>query len=553
MIDAIMRAGVQVLISLRYRVRIVGLNEIARRGTRGILFLANHPALIDPVIVMAWLQQRFAPRALADKDQIDRPLVGWLARRIGVRPIPDMTKYGAAARDEIRDAIKQCASLVSSDEIRAIGVTCQRETFVLLDATGTPIRPAILWYDSRATAELEQLRQQLGDTAYHQRTGKQLDITSAVAKMMWLRRNEPQNARNVHRFADVLAYLSQGLTGNLRTPYSGVDTTGLVDLRTHDWVGEHLDICGLDVHQMPALIPPCSPLGTLTPRAAERCGLRNATPVIAAGGDGHCFTLAATLCEPDAATLTLGTSAVLGLTHSEPVTSEAFRTLVACSPGRYVMESVIQCGSATLSWLDQRFIGAECPSLRTADAREQAVADVSPGCDGLLVLPYWRGARVPHNDPLARGVAIGWTDTHTIAHFRRAVMEGMAFEFAQLRQLLDQATGRTSTSLVVGGGGARSDTWCRILADVLDTRVIRPETVELSSLGAALCAVTACAGRSDPHRAAPKLKLSRTVFEPSAENAAQYAELARAYTRIYHSTRDICHHLSGTTSRKEGK
>ena len=108
MIDAIMRVLVQVLISLRYRVRVVGLNEIARRGTRGILFLPNHPALIDPVIVMAWLQ-RFAPGALADKDQIDRPFVRWLARRIGVRPIPDMTKYGAVARDEIRDAIRQCA------------------------------------------------------------------------------------------------------------------------------------------------------------------------------------------------------------------------------------------------------------------------------------------------------------------------------------------------------------------------------------------------------------------------------------------------------------
>ena len=109
MIDALLRTLVKLLISLHYRVRIVGLNRIARRPARGILFLANHPALIDPVILMAWLHHRFAPRALADKDQIDRPFIRWLARRVGVRAIPDVVKYGAAARGEVRDALKRCA------------------------------------------------------------------------------------------------------------------------------------------------------------------------------------------------------------------------------------------------------------------------------------------------------------------------------------------------------------------------------------------------------------------------------------------------------------
>ena len=457
-----------------------------------------------------------------------------------------------SAEDWVRasgQAIRECVASLCPDAVRALGITCQRETFVLLDGAGAPLRPAILWYDSRATAELDELRGQLDVADYHLVTGKQLDITSAVARMLWLQRHEPHRLEQTRCFADVLGYLSLALTGNLRTVHSGVDTTGLVGLATQDWLPEHLRICGLTAVQMPELVAPCAPLGPLTPRAAADCGLPAGTPVIAAGGDGHCFALAATLCEPGAATLTLGTSAVLGMTLTEPVTGAAFRTLLACAPGRYVLESVIQCGSATLSWADRHFLQASTHGVADPELAEAAVAKVPPGSAGLLALPYWRGVRVPHNDPLACGVVVGWREVHTFAHFRRAIMEGMAFEFAQLQRMICDATGRQSSCLVVGGGGAQSDTWCQILADVLNLRVVRPETVELSSLGAALCAFTAHARQADPYSAVKCLELGRDVFVPDSGRLRGYTDLAAVYARLYHSTRDICHQLSGNLAR----
>lgn len=110
LLDAFLRGCVKFLLWLRYRIRVRGLAEVAARGTRGILFLPNHPALIDPIIVMSVLHRDFRPRPLADKDQVSRPGLGWLMRRIRVRPIPDLVAHGPAAREEIEAVIADCVA-----------------------------------------------------------------------------------------------------------------------------------------------------------------------------------------------------------------------------------------------------------------------------------------------------------------------------------------------------------------------------------------------------------------------------------------------------------
>lgn len=118
MLDALLRLIVQGLLSLRYRVRLTGLDAVRARGRRGILFLPNHPALIDPVIVMAWLHKDFRPGPLADRDQVSRPGIGWMARRVGVRPIADLAKYGPGARQQIEAVVQDCvAGLRAGDNV----------------------------------------------------------------------------------------------------------------------------------------------------------------------------------------------------------------------------------------------------------------------------------------------------------------------------------------------------------------------------------------------------------------------------------------------------
>ena len=471
-------------------------------------------------------------------------------------------------------ALRQCMAQIDPRRVRVIGIAVQRETFVLIDKSGRPLSPAILWYDSRAIPFLPALRKRLGLARYHRHTGKQIDATSAIGKLAWLREHEPRALNSAARFADVLAYLSLRLTGKLATTAAGADTTGLIRLQTGRWHTEHIRAAGLRTGMMPRLVPAGGVLGVVSARAAKATGLPAGTPVVAGGGDGHCFSLGAGLMRPRTATLTLGTSAVLGLAVSRPILGREFRTLIACVPGEYLLESVIQCGSATLEWYHAAFLGRTTPYRRSP--LEQEAATIPPGSDGLLVLPYWRGARVPHNDPSARGAVVGWTDRHTAAHMHRAIMEGIAMELAGLLDLIQRRRRLQVDRIVLGGGGALSDLWCQILADVLGTVCLRPSTVECASRGAAMLAmrsVRSCNGTDGrpafaealrrgkrgrrPSRrsgqpdvlaerkgssASPRLP-GEAEFRPTAAHARVYRELRTVHRLLYPATRDISKRL----------
>jgi xylulokinase len=447
-------------------------------------------------------------------------------------------------------ALRECSAAVGAERIRALGLTWQRETFALLDSAGVPVRPAILWYDARATEQVGRLAEAMDPTEHLRRTGKQLDITSALPKLLWLHERESTSVAGAHAFADVGGYLSQCLTGRLRTARAGVDTTGLVDLRQGTWLREHLSRVGAGSLQLPELVASVEVAGELATAAAGATGLARGLPVVLAGGDGHCFALGAAAAAGGAqvATLTLGTSAVLGLDLSRPVTGDAFRTLISCQPGRFLLESVIQCGGATLAWHDDVFAN-QGSSPRSPSEWNAECSRVPPGSLGLIVLPHWRGQRVPANDPLARGLAIGWHDGHTAAAFRRAIMEGIAIELRQLLALMSQTTGAEACRLVAGGGGARADLWCQILADVLAIPVIRPATVELTALGAALCARAAVEFGGDLAAARRGVRLDSSRFAPVPAATAVYTELATVQAELYARNKDLCHRLAAIAAQ----
>jgi xylulokinase len=434
-------------------------------------------------------------------------------------------------------AIAACVETVGSSHVAALAITFQRETFALLDAAGAPVRPAILWHDGRATEELAELQTRLDPAAYHRATGKQLDITAAVAKLAWLSRHEPVALARASQWVDVPAYLASRLTGRAATVACGVDTTGLVALASRSWrdaaVPEHL--------VLPDILPRPGVVGRLNAAAATACGLSVGTPVVVAGGDGHCFSVGARAAGGDraAATLTLGTSAVLGIAAARPLLDDAFRTLLACGDDGYLLESVIQCGSATVSWFDDVFAAS---SGRSTAVWDRACAEVPAGSRGLLVLPHWRGQRVPHNDPLARGVVVGWTDAHDEAAFRRAILEGIALEVAQLLAVIRSVGAPPVSSLVVGGGGARADLWCQILADVLRVSVCRPSTVESASLGAAICA-RAALSHIPLRDAMATVQLAADRFDPGPD-ATVYARLKPVFADLYAACREANHALA---------
>jgi xylulokinase len=373
------------------------------------------------------------------------------------------------------------ARLGPGDEPVALGLTHQRETFACLDADGAPLRPAILWLDTRSGEQVARL----GTPDVHARSGKPPSTTPSLYKLAWLAEHEPEVLARTALVADVGAFLVGRLTGRVVTSWASADATGLLEMATLRWSPPLLAAAGLTAAQVPSLVAPGSPVGGLRPAVAARTGLPAGLPVVAGAGDGQCSGLGAGALEPGQAYLNLGTGLVLGVHVDAYRFDGALRTLAAALPGAYALEALLSGGALSIDWLHGvlgDLVDAVDPTL------EAAAAAVPPGARGLLFLPYLNGAATPHWDPRAGGAFVGLDDGHGRGELYRAILEGLAYEQARAVELVEASTGVRVESVLVTGGAARSDLLRQILADVLERPVVWPAEREPTALGAAVLA-----------------------------------------------------------------
>lgn len=414
--------------------------------------------------------------------------------------------------------------------VGAVCVTHQRESFVALDGDGVPLRPAILWVDSRAHAEIAAL----GTPEVHATSGKPPDTTPAIYKLAWLARHEPDVPARAAAVADVQAYLALRLTGRLATSHASADTLGLFALEELTWSPALVGLAGLRAYQLPELVAAGTAIGDLTPEAAGALGLPGPVPLVAGIGDGQSAGLALGVAEPGVAYLNLGTSMVCGVTSERYLTSPAFRTLVGVRPGTYVLETVLNAAAYLASWAAREFGGGDVAGLEAAAAR------VPVGAEGLLTLPYWNAAQTPYWDPLARGATVGWHGRHTVAHLYRSILEGVALELRLQLGELEAATGTPVRRLRAVGGGARSPLWAQVVADATGRDVEVMSDGEVSAAGAAVLAHEFL-GRPSP---AAGWGVGRTVA-PDREAVPRYDALFGPYRRLYPALREV---MAGLTA-----
>jgi xylulokinase len=241
-------------------------------------------------------------------------------------------------------AVTQALESVDGSEIEAIGLTHQRETFACVDEQGTPVRPAIVWMDVRATREVEAL----GSDEIHRLTGKPADTTPAVYKLLWLREHEAETLKRTRRVVDVHAFLVHRLTGMWRTTTACADPLGLIDMESGDWSDNLLARVGLDRERVPTLYAPGEVIGEVSAAAGEQLGLPAGLPVVGGAGDGQSAGLGANATQPGHAYLNLGTAVVAGTMSERYAWHRAFRTLTGAVPGTYAMETLLQGGTYTV-------------------------------------------------------------------------------------------------------------------------------------------------------------------------------------------------------------
>ena len=470
-----------------------------------------------------------------------------------IRPAPgqheqDAEQWWSASVDALAETV---ATLGPGDAARVAGlaITHQRESFVCLDAAGRALRPAILWLDSRASAEIAEL----GSPRVAELSGKPPDVTPALYKLAWLARHEPAVLHGADRVVEVHGYLTERLTGRRVTSTGSADSLGLLDLRAGRWSPELLGLAGVRPDQVPDLVAPGEIIGPLLPDVAARLGLPRPVPLVAGIGDGQAAGLGTDATAPGLAYLNLGTSMVLGVASDAYLTGPAFRTLAGAPSGSYVLETVLNAAGYLITWFRREFGGpddGDAPDPAPDPALEATAATLPPGADRLLTVPYWNCAQTPYWDTAARGVTVGWHGGHTRAHLYRSLLEGVAFELRLHLVGLEAATSRQVDVLRAVGGGSRSPLWAQIVADVTG-REVQPCDGENSARGAAVLAwagASAVAGarRTDHGPLSAAITAAARRMAPPGPALRPRPEATRQYDRLFAVHRRIYPDLAGT-------
>jgi xylulokinase len=388
--------------------------------------------------------------------------------------------------------------------IAAVAIGGQAPTLCTVDASLRPTSNAISWLDQRPAAEAERIYASLGRTVPV--------WGSWPAQAAWFAHNRPEAMRTTRWFFGCPDYLAARLTGIPVAFLSSPD--------------EEIRAADIDPRMLPPLKEPGQVVGGVTPEAAALSGLAVGTPVVAGFVDGIMGVLGSGVSGVGDACLNAGTSGtfsvVTGPDGGYPVL------------GMYVAGAATNTSGKALDWFVQGITG---PELAYAQVLHGA-AEIAPGCGGLVFVPHLAGERAPVRDPRSRGVWAGLTLEHDRRHLLRSILEGVAFSFRSVREMLAR-DGADARDVRIVGGQARSPLWNQIKADVLDLPVLVPEVIEGPVVGAAILGAIGLQAYPGREEAAAAMVHIAERFEPSPDAVAVYEDLYAAYTRLYPALRDI--------------
>jgi glycerol kinase len=413
------------------------------------------------------------------------------------------------------------------DDLRAVGITNQRETVLLWDreTLGSP-RRAIVWQDRRTAAICNRMREQGHEDRIAELTGLRLDPYFSGTKLVWLAEEEPHTWALVQdgRYAvgTVDSYLIARMTRGTWhvTDVSNASRTLLYDLERGEWSDELCSLFGVPRDALPDVVPSWGEIATTDPHTFVGLEL----PIAGIAGDQQSALFGQTCFDVGDSKCTYGTgSFILTNTGSEVVRSDAglLSTAAWKSPEgemTYALEGAIFVTGAAVQWLRDglQIVGSA--------AETAAIASTVDDTEGVVFVPALTGLGAPDWDPHARGLIVGITRGTTRAHLVRATLEAIAFE---VRDVVDTVPERTAlTCLTVDGGASANDLLCQVQADVLGVPVERPRIVETTALGAAFLAGLGTGVWSSTEDLRKTWRLDRR-FEPSGDRAKADAAHAR--------------------------
>lgn len=415
----------------------------------------------------------------------------------------------------------------AGSEVAAICCVGQMHGLVALDRAGQVIRPAILWNDDRAAEQAHRLNTVPGKERLCEITGNAAFAGFTVPKLLWMYENEEEAFRRIEMVLLPKDYINYRLTGAYATDRTDAGGTLLLDVHKGCWSEELTGQCGLQTAQLPRIYGSHEVIGTLQKEAAEALGLSPGIPVVAGAGDNAAAAVGMGTLANGACNISIGTSGTVFV--AEDTARHAPNGALHLFPhanGKYHLLGCMLSAASSLKWFCGGILETENIAAQQRLRRERL------GKNDVWFLPYLMGERCPIDDPHARGVFAGMTLGTTREDMLQAVMEGVAFA---IRDNLEQvrALGIPVERAGLCGGGARSELWRTIFANVLDLTLEIPKTERGPAYGAAMLAMVGCG------QFATVEECCATLPPEERETVRPERELTELYERQYQKYREL--------------
>ena len=440
------------------------------------------------------------------------------------------------AVESLAEAINQS----KSDHPGAMALSVQGEAVIPVNKKGRPLRNAILGMDTRTTEENAWLAETFGAEELFNKTGMPMHTMNTLTKLLWLKKHEPAIWDSSHQFLLYEDYFLKRLTGKATISHCLASRTQMYDLQSGCWAADILEKCGIDAGRLSELSPAGGGVtGSVDRAVVARLGIDGDVLVVSGGHDQACAALGSGVIKPGLAMVSTGTAEVVEVAMSSPVLSESLRrgnisVYRHVVPGLYLSMTLNHSGGLLLRWFRDTLGKDKLLEAEQAggDAYDLMLAGAKPGPTGLMVLPHFSGSGTPTLDTTSRGAFLGMTFATTQADMAKAILEGLTFELRVNLDLL-KGSGIEIEELHAVGGGARSDIWLQLKADICQMSLRIPRVTEAACLGAAVLASVG-AGSYDSVISAVKEAVGMDrMITPCSRHVEAYRRRYKLYLELY--------------------
>ncbi len=431
---------------------------------------------------------------------------------------------------------------IDNKDIAGIGVDGQSWSAIAIDENGKVLTNTPIWMDTRADSICKRLNQEIGGEEIFNLAGNSLQSSYTTAKIIWYKENLPEVYEKIYKILQSNSFIVYRLTGVLSQEKSQGYGLHCFDMRTGTWNEEMCSRLGIPFDFLPDIYDCHQVVGYVTEEAAALSGLAAGTPVVAGGLDAACGTLGAGVIHPYETQEQGGQAGGMSICLDEYSADPSLILSFHVVPNQWLLQGGTTGGGGVMRWFEKEFADFEREEGKRLGKSslallDDAAANIDPGCDGMVFLPYMAGERSPIWDVNAKGVYYGLDYSKTKGHFVRAAMEGVAYSLKHNLEVA-AAAGAQVGELRAMGGAANSLLWTQMKSDITGKPIAVPSSDTATTLGAVILAGVGVGMYRDFEEAVEMTVKVRRYHKPNKENHEIYQRNYETYLELYNNLKN---------------